>query len=273
MTLRQSLKFWFYNSFPGFSRSFPYYGSRVYFPKDSLLFRYLCEQGVYENQNVDMLTHLAKPGEWFFDVGTNLGFMSVPVLAMSPECRVLSFEPSPGALPFLQRTMAGSPHAARWRLVTKAAGAAVGRTTFTVSSPASSPYDGIRKAQPLSGERQVEVALTTIDTEWKLLGSPPVSVIKLDVEGAELDALRGAAECLQTQRPAVLLEWNLGNLQAFRCTAFELLKFARELEAELFALPHLVEIRTDRELELQMMRTESFLLSPPKLSKGARTDS
>ena len=84
MTLRQGFKHWLYGRCPGFSGSFPYFGTQVFFPKDSLLFRYACEQGVYECRNVDVLTRLARPQTWYFDVGTNLGFMSVPVLAMAP---------------------------------------------------------------------------------------------------------------------------------------------------------------------------------------------
>ena len=261
MTLRKTVKHWFYGRCPGFAGSFPYYGARIYFPKGSLLFRLTCEQGVYESHNVDLLASLAAPGKWYFDVGTNLGLMSVPVLSMVPDCRVLSFEPSPGVLPYLQRTMSQSPHAARWTLVPKATGAVQGRTKFNLSASKDSPYDGIRDTQRVPSERQVDVELTTIDAEWKRLGSPPVSAIKLDVEGAEYSTLQGARECLLAHRPAVLLEWNAENLKANECPPVRLLELARELDFQLFALPHLVEVRTERELELHMKRTESFLLS------------
>ena len=38
--------------------------------------------------------------------------------------------------------------------------------------------------------------------------TPPPDVIKIDVEGAELDAIRGARTLLRTYSPAVLMEVN-----------------------------------------------------------------
>lgn len=46
----------------------------------------------------------------------------------------------------------------------------------------------------------------TIEALWAVLGPGPVSLMKLDIEGAEFPALRGAAETLRTMRPVVLFE-------------------------------------------------------------------
>ncbi|HWV99988.1 MAG TPA: FkbM family methyltransferase [Candidatus Acidoferrum sp.] len=227
-----------------------------------MLFRVACEQGVYEAANMDLLTGLARPGAWHFDVGGNIGLMAAPILSRVPDCHVLSFEPSLNVLPYLQRTVAESPFADRWAVVPKAVGAKAGRVKFSLSSPNNSPYDGMRATQRVASEQQVDVELTTIDAEWKRLGSPRVSAIKIDVEGAELEVLKGAADCLLTERPPVLLEWNAENLAAYQCPPEYLLTVAREMNWQVFAQPHLVEVHTHRELSLHMLRTESFLLSP-----------
>ena len=262
MTLRKSLKHWFYDRCPGVAGTFPYYGTKIRFRPGSMLFRVACEQGVYEAANLDLLVGLARPGAWHFDVGCNIGLLAAPILARVPECRVLSFEPSANVLPYLQRTAAESPFADRWKVVPKAVGAQVGMVRFTLSSPLNSPYDGIRPTERVTSERQVEVETTTIDAEWKRLGSPRVSGIKIDVEGGELDVLRGAGECLKQEHPPVLLEWNSENLSAYKHKPECLLEFAKDIDWQIFAMPNLVEVQTRQELLLQMIRTESFLLSP-----------
>jgi FkbM family methyltransferase len=263
MTFKQILKHWYYDKFPGVAGTFPYYGTRIHFRPGSSLFRVACQQGVYEGANLDLLAGLARPGAWHFDVGANIGLMAAPILARIPECRVLSCEPSANVLPYLQKTAAESPFSNRWEVVPKAVGARPGTVKFTLNSPDKSPYDGMQSTNRVGGEsREVEVELTTIDAEWKRLGSPRVTAIKIDVEGAELDVLKGAAECLKTERPPVLLEWNAENLAPYKCSPENLLDYAREMNWQLFAMPNLVEIQTPRELAWHMIRTESFFLAP-----------
>ena len=48
--------------------------------------------------------------------------------------------------------------------------------------------------------------MVTIDGAWAALGKPSVALMKLDVESAELRALRGAEELLRRCRPVLLLE-------------------------------------------------------------------
>jgi FkbM family methyltransferase len=262
MTLRQSLKHWIHDRCPGFAGHFPYYGTRIHFQPGSTLFRVACEQGVYEAANLDLLTGLARSGFWHFDIGANIGLMAAPILARVSQCRVLSFEPSANVLPYLQKTAAGSPFADRWSVVPKAAGAKVGKVKFNLGAPTNSPYDGIQATNRVASEREVEVELTTVDAEWKRLGSPRVSAIKIDVEGAELDVLKGAGECLKAERPPILLEWNTENLAAYKCAPESLLAFAHDIDWQVFAMPGMVEVRTERELAWHMICTESFLLAP-----------
>ena len=263
MTLYKALKHWYYDKCPGVAGSFPYYGTKINFRPGSMLFRVACEQGVYEAANLDILTNLARPGAWHFDIGGNIGLMAAPILALVPECHVLSCEPSVNVLPYLQKTAAESPFSDRWTVVPKAIGARTGTVKFTLNSPANSPYDGMRATGRLPSDcHEVEVELTTIDAEWKRLGSPRVSAIKIDVEGAELDVLKGAGECLKVERPPVLLEWNADNLAAYKCPPENLLAFARDIDWQVFAMQNLVEVKTPRELSWQLLRTESFFLAP-----------
>jgi hypothetical protein len=53
-----------------------------------------------------------------------------------------------------------------------------------------------------------EVRQVTLDELWDAAGCPPVSILKIDVEGSEVEVIRGAEHLLSVQRPAILAEAN-----------------------------------------------------------------
>ncbi|HUJ45403.1 MAG TPA: FkbM family methyltransferase [Opitutaceae bacterium] len=262
MTIRKWFKRWLYGSCPGLAGAFPYFGTRVYFPKGSLAFQLAVEQGIFERENVELLRKLCRPRSCYFDVGANLGLTSLPMLQSLPDCRVLSFEPSPNSLPWLERTIAESPYARRWTLVPKAVGAAPSIAEFSLSPPAFALYDGLKGTQRAASVRRVQVEVTTLDVEWERIGRPDVSAIKVDVEGGELDVLRGGFACIKACRPHILLEWNAANLAAYGRRVESILPVASDLGCCLFSVPKLQSATNAAELRLQMMETESFLLAP-----------
>jgi FkbM family methyltransferase len=268
VNLRKHIKKWLYGSCPGIAGSFPYFGAKVYFPKGSLSFLLACSQGVYESANARLLASLVKRATTFLDVGANIGLMSLPVLKAVQDAHVVAFEASPTILPYLRQTMERSPYRRRWTLVPNAVGAQIGRIEFSLSSTENSVFDGIKSTNRVPMVGEVEVEMTTIDSWWRKSGSPKISVIKIDVEGAELQVLEGARQCLAEQRPRVLLEWAQQNLAVYGYDASALLDFAKASGNRLYALPYLVRVDSARELELQMAMTESFLLEPEEPAFG-----
>ena len=208
-----------------------------------------------------VLQSLIRPGTTMFDVGANIGLMAVPVLRHCADCHVVSFEPSANVLPSLRRTIAGSPFGSRWQLVEKAVSATDGTSEFTISSQAESLFDGFRNTRRASASSTTTVDVTTLDTTWRALRQPAVSLIKCDVEGADLDVLEGARTCLSATNAAILTEWNATNLAAYERSPASLLEFARSAGYRVFAVPGFVEISDPTTLQLHMIETESFLLS------------
>jgi hypothetical protein len=104
--------------------------------------------------------------------------------------------------------------------------------------------------------------MTTIDHEWENAGKPRVSVVKIDVEGAERGAIEGAMDCIAENRPAMLLEWNATNLDAFGCDPSWILLFSREIGYAVHGIPGMAEVTNPTALRAQMALTESFLLLP-----------
>ena len=262
MALRKKFKRWFYDRCPGIAGAFPYFGSKVFFPPNSHLFLAACEQGIYEYQNLSLIQKYIRPSSCYFDVGANIGLMSVPILSQFEDCNVVSFEPSPHTLPYLRKTHQASPFKGRWQVVEKAVSNEVRTKEFYVADVSLGAFDGFENTRRSGGMRQITVQTTTIDYEWGTLSSPTVSVIKIDVEGAELEVLQGAMKCILICRPVIMLEWNIDNLKAYDYQNDALLRLATELDYGLYSTFSYSLIRDRGTLELQMLKTETFLLLP-----------
>ena len=68
--------------------------------------------------------------------------------------------------------------------------------------------------QPESAfQDELEVGIRSIDTLVEEGKIPPPNLVKIDVEGAELDVLRGATRILTVSRPLLFLEAHSASLE------------------------------------------------------------
>jgi FkbM family methyltransferase len=139
---------------------------------------------------------LLGPGQVFVDVGANVGTYTLWAAELGAE--VISLEPAADAFALLQENLALNGYAAR--VVQAAAGAACGTARFTAGQDAGNRLD---PAGP------VQTDVVTVDS---LIGDRVVAGMKIDVEGYELEVLRGCAAALAQQRIAMIqLEWNMAS--------------------------------------------------------------
>lgn len=128
------------------------------------------------------------PDALVVDVGAHLGWFSIR--AARQGARVIAFEPNPDTRPLLERNLADNGVQDRVTVVGKAVAAEAGKLTFW-RSPAGDTSSLLR---PQEGERPVEVE--TVPLDEVLRGEAAPRVVKIDVEGAELDVIRGARETI-----------------------------------------------------------------------------
>jgi FkbM family methyltransferase len=192
--------------------------------------------------------------------------MAIPVLRHCHSCRVVSFEPSPNSLSCLKQTVRDAGFGERWVVTEKALSDRPGELDFTVGSPEDALFEGFKSGDRIAGARTIPVQVSTLDAEWRALGRPPVSAVKIDVEGAEQQVLDGGRALLAEQRPAVLLEWHEAYLQRFATPVTALLDVARTYRYQIFTVPHGVPVADAAALRVQMMACQNFLL----LAEGER---
>ena len=156
---------------------------------------HVCWLGMYEPAQCRALLRHLKPGVVFWDVGAHAGYYTLAAAkAVGGTGEVLAFEPSASNVQHLERHVSINrvPNA---HVQAAAVGSTPGTASFHVSG---SSYTG-----RVGGEGALTVRVTTCDLE---LGKRrPPDVIKIDVEGAELDVLAGAERTLQQARPVLFV--------------------------------------------------------------------
>jgi FkbM family methyltransferase len=159
-----------------------------------------------------VLKHLVKPGDLVIDLGAHIGactkFLSDLV---GDEGRVYSVEPFPLNFDIL-RLNVRKLKISNVELINCAISETSGRLTMEVPTFAEfgeSFYDArIIPAGAKSSLRQAEVDVQTVDALFSDLPRQ-VAFVKCDVEGQELQTLRGATNLIEKDKPAWLLEISL----------------------------------------------------------------
>ncbi len=158
-----------------------------------------------------------KPGMVAVDVGAHAGYYTLLFARLvRPAGRVHAVEPAPANLALLRANLQRLGHAA---VIVHpcAAGAAPGTREFLLTELGDTNSFFAHPLAPAVGRIAVDVA--PLDT---LVGAP-ANLIKIDVEGAELDVLAGMPGLLAASPSAVLLvEWNPACLRAAGRAAEEL---------------------------------------------------
>jgi FkbM family methyltransferase len=143
----------------------------------------------------------ARPYRTIIDAGASTGLFTVAAAVRYPEARIHAFEPSPRQRILLARNVRLNRVVARvtvWPLgLWEAEGTLAFRTHGSMSSFAAV---SMLPAGLAFGER---ARVTTLD-EWA--GGMVVDLIKMDIEGAELEALAGARGVLARDHPDVIVQ-------------------------------------------------------------------
>jgi FkbM family methyltransferase len=251
-----------FGSLPFIRGKFPYYGHTVYFPPGSHTFERTCADGIYERETVHFILSLVESGTTYFDVGANIGLLSVPVLAERPFAKVVSIEAAPDTLRFLRKTQAAAHRRENWTVVGAAVGSENGEAEFWSGTVAMGTYDGLRDTGRGGRKRPVRVPLRTLDQIWEACGCPAISVVKMDIEGGEYGALQGAKSIIARERPVFIVEWTDMNLPAYGIHSERILQFCAEMGYALYASPNLTPVATKLILKMAMSQTETFILVP-----------
>lgn len=166
-----------------------------------------------ETQTLTSVAKLLGPGQIALDVGAHVGYFSTYfAYLVGPGGRVIAFEPSDENLRYTRANVGSLDNV---QLETHGISNFTGDASFYVESLTGQNNslvenyqvfeDNATRAGFACERRKVTIKVTTIDEVCRRLKITP-HFIKMDIEGAELEALQGMSETLRFARPVVLLE-------------------------------------------------------------------
>jgi FkbM family methyltransferase len=158
--------------------------------------------GLPEWREMRFLLDFLRAGDTFVDIGANVGVYTL-LAASVPDVDVVAFEPSTVAFSRLQENVALNRLSGRVRAERKALGAQFYSGKITTGGDT---VNCIIDDQTAESTESVEVV--TVDSELNPELVPFVALMKVDVEGKELDVLQGATNVLREAHPVLIVERN-----------------------------------------------------------------
>ena len=169
---------------------------------------YTCLQlGVWEPHVEATLKRLLRPGDVALDVGANLGYFAAAMAArVGATGKVFAFEPVPTTLEQLHLTKVanGLDHLTIFPV-------AVGETDATVElrfEPGVAGNASAFQRFHAGDTRVARVPVRSLDSLSEAGLLPDARLIKIDVEGNELNVLLGATAYLRRAQPILVFEYN-----------------------------------------------------------------
>jgi FkbM family methyltransferase len=193
--------------------------------------------GGFEKTELCFVGKFLRPGMTVLDIGAHHGLYSLLASkSVGRKGRVVSIEPSPRERRRLAKHVRVN-RCSNVRVEPCAIGSDTGPAEFFVVNGACDWGNSLRAPLVVGSTHQMRVEVRSIDDVLHRLGIARVDFIKLDVEGAELDALKGATRLLRgAARPAMLVEVQDLRTQPWGYRASAIVEYLSSLDYRWFSL-------------------------------------
>jgi FkbM family methyltransferase len=167
--------------------------------------------GLYQRDLAALLKARLAPDAVVADVGANIGVVAALLSGLCPTGHVYAFEPVAENYAHLAANVAvnGLENVTAQQVA-----------LFDVDGEIEVEYDAVYPGGSHVGEGGTAVPALRFDTWAHRQGLDRLDLVKVDVEGAELAVLDGAAETLRRFRPIVVIECNPVTLARFGGTGY-----------------------------------------------------
>ena len=169
-------------------------GKMAIYKNDSVVSQSILLFGEYCDAEVQVMSKYLTPQSVYLDIGTNIGYHALAV-HQTAGCPVLAFEPHPNHFSVAAYNCKDKPI----RIYNTALGNK--NSTMTISNFDENILGNYGEVGV--NDTGIEVQVIKLDTLEDL---SDVTLMKIDVEGAELDVLKGATKTIKNQRPVIFYE-------------------------------------------------------------------
>lgn len=160
--------------------------------------------GLADFEEMSFLLHYLREDDLFIDVGANVGAYSLLAAGVN-KCKTLAIEPIPFTYEKLIKNINLNALNMKVECLNAGLGSKEGILNFSLTP--FSDMNHVANSTDVTDTQKVSVKCFPLDSLILSKGTP--SLIKIDVEGYEMEVLKGASTCLQDMRcNAIIIEIN-----------------------------------------------------------------
>lgn len=192
----------------------------------------ICQNGCYEPETVELLRTILGPGDVYVDVGAYIGHhVLISSWCVGAGGAVHAFEAHPRTYEVLSRNIELN-RCSNVVLNNTAVGETAGTADFFLADISEAGANSLGKTVHVSDRKTLVVNVLSLDSYFASKPVSHIELMKIDVEGAELLVLRGAAQVLKRHRPILILEYS----QHTTAFSYTLDALSHELSAQQYKL-------------------------------------
>lgn len=177
-------------------------GSQVVLPRNSSMSWAVAATGQWDSEFIEGFQQFITPRSLVLDVGASLGLWTIQLARISSQrgAKVWAFEPYPDNLRWLNSNVRANGHCQTVEVIDAALGAEEGMSWINGERGGGNAVVGLTRNDYSRPTRVLRL------DDFELPAR--MSFIKLDVEGYELEVLRGARQVIERDRPVIFGEFN-----------------------------------------------------------------
>ena len=196
------------------------------------LFTNYSDFGTGYNKGFEHLLKNLKSVDTFFDVGAHIGLISLPAaLHMKKSGKIVAFEPSGKNFMHLKNHVKNNNLQNQIILNQNLIGEENCKKKFFISNKESA-INSISKVHQIKDYKEVIISQITLDTYCRNTDLKP-QIIKIDVEGAEINVLKGAKEIIYKYKPTIYLSIHPNHIKKLGTNINELTELINDLNYEI----------------------------------------
>jgi len=214
--------------------------------------RCLYNFGTYEFGILKLMENLLRKGDIFVDVGANIGLMSIHAsLIVSETGRVLSFEAHPNTIKILQHNIqlnnVENVTAMQLALGSKKSRGKIYSNLHINRGSAS-------LLRPDFKSECFDVEIARFDDFYQSKCLPTIRMVKIDIEGFELEALKGFGNILSGKNaPILIIECSEGR-ENYQSSKEDMLEYINEIN-----LYHIYKLKNGKERSSKLVKLGNVL--------------
>ena len=190
-------------------------------PRENIISQALFLKGVWEPEVTEYICPTITSGMTVIDVGADTGYYTLLFAKrVGTQGRIVAFEPIPSAREVLEYNIRLNAY-----INVTVCSFALFSTTRSVVLQAPRELSRIDPMKNSSDPSGIEIQTRVFDECVSELDIQKIDLVKVDVEGAELDVLFGMRDSLEEYHPALLIEVHPNHIGDFGHTVEDLLQF------------------------------------------------